>query len=382
MKIFFTWHGAVLPQYRKYMEEIVKNSDVEMTVLMPDVWREAVNVIQVKPQDIHSDFFRVLAGETVRKRGFDGTKFYYKNLKGLISHFRNESYDIIHVYEEPWSLCAFQMFTLKLMFQPRAKFIFQTYENINKNFKLPYNLIELIIFRYSNAALAFSEKIKNVLLEKGFSKDIHLISQGTDPGLFIKKDASDLKRRHNLLNFTIGYVGRMDEAKGIHHLMEAVSRLQDQCSLLLIGGGPFKQQLLHKSNELNIQERTVWLENIANEDLPMYYNIMDVLVLPSVTTARWKEQFGRVLVEAMLCGVPVVGSDSGEIPHVICDAGLIFHEKDVDGLTSALNTMQHNTRFRNDLILRGEKRAREKFTWENMARETVTAYKKILETAA
>ena len=62
----------------------------------------------------------------------------------------------------------------------------------------------------------------------------------------------------------------------------------------------------------------------------------DVLVGPSLTTPRWKEQFGRMLVEAMACGVPVIGSDSGEIPHVIGDAGIVVPEGDRVALCAAI----------------------------------------------
>jgi len=379
MKVFFTWHGAVLSPYRKYMEEIVQNSDAEMTVLFPDEWYEGANLVQIRHQDAGSGFYRTIISRTVRRKGFDGTRFYYRDLKTIISNLRNEAYDIIHVYEEPWSLCALQMLLLKSVFQPKARFIFQSYENIKKSFKFPYNKIESIIFKYSHAALAFSEEIKHVLQDKGFNKNIHLITQGTDTSAFKKKEVSGLRRKYSLQSsFTIGYAGRLSEAKGLSYLMDAFSRLKMPCRLLLIGTGPYKQTLLNKARDLNIHDKIIWLENISNEDISEYYSLMDALVLPSVTTALWKEQFGRVLVEAMLCGVPVIGSDSGEIPHVIGDAGLIFPEKNTDELTRLIETLQQDTKLRQDLIERGKKRAQERFTWKIMAQETVKAYHSIL----
>ena len=66
------------------------------------------------------------------------------------------------------------------------------------------------------------------------------------------------------------------------------------------------------------------LPQIPSDQVAVEMRKLHALVLPSRTTPRWKEQFGRVLIEAMACGVPPVGSDSGEIPHVIDDAGLVF----------------------------------------------------------
>ena len=71
------------------------------------------------------------------------------------------------------------------------------------------------------------------------------------------------------------------------------------------------------------------LTDVGHDDVPEHLNAMDVMCAPSQTTARWREQFGRMLIEAMACGVPVLASRSGEIPHVVGDAGLLVDERDV-----------------------------------------------------
>ncbi len=68
----------------------------------------------------------------------------------------------------------------------------------------------------------------------------------------------------------------------------------------------------------------------------MFMNAIDVFVLPSRTTPRWKEQFGRVIIEAQACGTPVIGSDSGAIPEVVGKGGWIVPERDPPGLANAL----------------------------------------------
>jgi quercetin dioxygenase-like cupin family protein len=86
---------------------------------------------------------------------------------------------------------------------------------------------------------------------------------------------------------------------------------------------------------------------------------LDALVLPSLTRPNWKEQFGRVLVEAMACGVPVVGSDSGEIPRVIGQAGLSFPEGDAGALRASLAELMGSERRRAELGARGRIRVLE-----------------------
>jgi len=104
---------------------------------------------------------------------------------------------------------------------------------------------------------------------------------------------------------------------------------------------------------------------------------MDALVLSSRTLPNWKEQFGRVLVEAMACGVPVIGARSGEIPHVIGDAGLIVPEEDSDALRAGLLQLMQDDELRRDLGRRGRQRVLERFTQAQIAAETVDVYRSL-----
>jgi glycosyltransferase involved in cell wall biosynthesis len=103
-----------------------------------------------------------------------------------------------------------------------------------------------------------------------------------------------------------------------------------------------------------------------------------VLALPSLTTTSWKEQFGRVLQEAMACGIPVVGSDSGEIPHVIGDAGLVTPEGDAAALRDALRRLMDDAHLRHDLGHRGRARVLERFTHARVAAATVEVYRRVM----
>ena len=95
-------------------------------------------------------------------------------------------------------------------------------------------------------------------------------------------------------------------------------------------------------------------------------------------SSNWKEQFGRVLIEAMSCGVPVLGSGSGEIPHVIGDAGLIFPEGDVATLRIAIARIATAPALRADLARRGRARILAEFTQAAIARRHVAVYAAML----
>lgn len=164
--------------------------------------------------------------------------------------------------------------------------------------------------------------------------------------------------------FTVGYAGRLVPEKGIGVLLAAVSRVEG-ARLLIVGDGPLRQEV-ENATGIDVELRT----NVAHDDMARAFADMDVLALPSLTTPRWTEQFGRVLVEALWCGVPVVGSDSGEIPWVIetTGGGLVFAEGDARSLADALTTMRDDPALRARLAANGRRVVEERFSVDASAR--------------
>jgi glycosyltransferase involved in cell wall biosynthesis len=174
--------------------------------------------------------------------------------------------------------------------------------------------------------------------------------------------------RSERATFVIGFAGRLVPEKGLEVLIDAVAGI-DGALVRLVGNGPMLAQLRRHA-----AQRSVALEietTIRHEQMPTAYAGFDVLVLPSLTRPTWSEQFGRVLVEAMWCGVPVVGSDSGEIPWVIgtTEGGLVVPEGDATSLHDALVALRGSPSLRRTLGERGRERVREQFSVEAVARE-------------
>ena len=109
--------------------------------------------------------------------------------------------------------------------------------------------------------------------------------------------------------------------------------------LLLLGSGPDRDRLLGIADRLGLSDRLTVRESVPSTDVAGILASMSMLVLPSRTTPTWKEQFGRVLVEAMAAGVPVIGSSSGAIPEVIGDAGDVVPEGDAGELASRITRL-------------------------------------------
>ena len=144
--------------------------------------------------------------------------------------------------------------------------------------------------------------------------------------------------------------------------------------------GPERGRLERLAREFKIADRVFFEGQIPSTQMPAYYRQLDALVLPSRTLPNWKEQFGRALIEGMACGIPIVGSDSGEIPNVIGDAGLVFQENDAAGLRQTLLELQQKPELRHELGQRGRERVLEHYTQAQIAAQTVQVYREVMST--
>jgi len=176
----------------------------------------------------------------------------------------------------------------------------------------------------------------------------------------------------------VGYAGGLLPEKGVDLLLEAAAGLPGDWEIRLLGAGGERKNLEDLARRLGIADRVNFLGRFPSHRMPEFYRSLDALVLPSRTTPAWKEQFGRVLVEAMSCGVPVIGSDSGAIPSVVGNAGLVFPEGDVEALRQRLLALMEDTELRKRLATAGRQRVLERFTQAAVAEATVAFYEKVL----
>jgi glycosyltransferase involved in cell wall biosynthesis len=165
--------------------------------------------------------------------------------------------------------------------------------------------------------------------------------------------------------FVVGFAGRLVEEKGVHDLIAAVGPLPE-ADLVIVGDGPLRPEVEAAASR---NPRIELLTDVRHARMPSVYERMDVLVLPSRTTPTWTEQFGRVLVEALSLGVPVVGADSGEIPWVVnsTGGGVIFPEGDVAELTRVLRELHARPERRLELGSRGRAAVAETYSMAAVA---------------
>src|SRR5262249_34710089 len=142
--------------------------------------------------------------------------------------------------------------------------------------------------------------------------------------------------------------------------------------------GPMRDQLAAKAHQIHLSDRIHFVGATGHDTLAKYLNCMNVLAVPSLTSFAWKEQFGRVIAEAMACGVPVVGSDSGAIPEVVASAGLVVPERDPKALADAMKIVLCDGQQSAALRERGLRRVQNDLSTQAMARNLVRFYTRVL----
>lgn len=200
----------------------------------------------------------------------------------------------------------------------------------------------------------------------GWRKPITVVPLGTDLA-FRPMDAAALRRSLGLEGgFVVGYFGRVIPDKGVKLLVDALAELPPSFKLLLdmyFEPDSYAEEVVRRAEELGAKDWVVTFD-VPHGEVSRYMNCCDALVLPSVSTPRWKEQYGRVLPEAMACGVPVIGSSSGNIPAMIGDAGIIVPESDPHAIAAALRSLADDRDLYARLVAAGRRRVEEHFSIE------------------
>lgn len=357
--------ACYVAEYRKKLEAMARSPDVELALVVPPYWKSRGRRLVLEPGNAQG--YEMI----VQNPRFNG-HFHFHYYPRLAEHLGRLRPDLVHIDEEPYDFVAYH--ALREARRVGAKALFFTWQNLERRYPFPFGWLEAQMLRRIDGVIAGSEEAAAILRRKGFAGPLFVIPQfGVDPNAFSFRDAEPLYPP-----FVVGYVGRLVEEKGVLSLIRALADLGGRWSLRVLGEGPMHQPMQAEAQRLGIGSRIEFRGTLPSSAMPGFYHGLHALVLPSLTTRRWKEQFGRVLVEAMACGVPVVGSDSGEIPQVIGDAGLVFPEGESEALRRQLRLLIEDGDRRHELARRGRERVLERYTHQRVAEDTLEAYRQVL----
>jgi glycosyltransferase involved in cell wall biosynthesis len=248
--------------------------------------------------------------------------------------------DAIYVNHEPYAVATGQVVAANRA-TLRRPVGFYSCQNLAKRYPFPFSVIERMVYQECRFAFPITEAVSAVLAAKGFAGERVVCPLALDPERYhpALRAGTPPELERGAGEPRIGFVGRLVESKGLRTLAVALADLTDvPWRLVLVGRGSFEERFRELAREGGFLERVQFAGYVPHAETPRWLAALDVLVLPSETQANWTEQFGRVIPEALACGVPVVGSDSGEIPNLIrtSGGGVVFPERNAGALAGAL----------------------------------------------
>ncbi|MEO0648294.1 MAG: hormogonium polysaccharide biosynthesis glycosyltransferase HpsO [Cyanobacteria bacterium J06650_10] len=393
MKILVASHTYIVDLNCEKLRSLTKiDPSVEVTVVVPKKWTPGgVQSKKIETQPREEGRFRVVPVSNFSENN-QGLLSFGADIVSLLRQFNP---DIIQMEQGSKSLGYAELITLNRLLRLKAKNVFFTWWNLPYEVKFPLSLLENYNLRHTDGLVVGNQDGADILKEHGYHGPAIVMPQlGVDERLFKPASQSELAAQHGISpdEFVVGFVGRFVPEKGLITLFNALGQLQNKLQtqkpwkLLLLGRGELKDQLSQLATDLGIAQRIIWIESVPHADVPRYINLMDTLILPSETTYQfktlsavgWKEQFGHVIIEAMACRVPVIGSDSGEIPYVIKEDGLVFPEGQADVLAEKISLLIEQPEEQQCLAERGYQRAMKEYTNDALAARLLEFYRQIL----
>jgi glycosyltransferase involved in cell wall biosynthesis len=289
---------------------------------------------------------------------------WYPSLAGILKSFKP---DIIDLWQEPWGLVSAHACWLRNRLLPNARIIMESEQNITKAWPPPFRWFEAYTMANANFAVGRSRGVLQVLRGKGYGGPACVVGNAADTELFHPMDRAECKKALGLSGFTVGYAGRLVERKGLMDMVDALSHCPGELTMVFIGDGEYKPALEERVRETGAGDRVRFLPARPLRELPPVMNALDAFILPSWSVPSWKEQFGRVIIEAHACGTPVIGSDSGAIPDVVGDGGIIYPERDPQGLAAAIIELRANPARAREMGEAGRAQVEANYTWRQVA---------------
>jgi glycosyltransferase involved in cell wall biosynthesis len=369
-------HSYVVALNRRLAHEMARVGDEwEVTAVSPAFLHGDLRPISVEPYEGEACDLETVPLHFTRRAH---SMLYGRRLKEILQR----RWDIVHCWEEPYVLSAGQ---IARWTPPDTPFVFWTAQNLPKRYPPPFSFVERYCVDRCAAWMACGQSVVDALGPRGYAAKPHrVIPLGVDVEHF-QHNASARRRIRERLDWNdeipvIGYLGRFVAEKGLPLLMRALDAVETPWRAMFVGGGPMERQLRDWAAHHGDRVRVV--TGVPHDAVPAHLSAMDVLCAPSQTGRRWREQQGRMIIEAFATGVPVISSDSGEIPHVVADAGIVLPESSLDKWTHAIATLLSSPERRRELSERGLERAHRVYSWPVIARAHIALFDEILDTRA
>ena len=239
-------------------------------------------------------------------------------------------------------------------------------------YKVSERLLAPLLARLCDLQIHTGGYFAKQVMEWGALEDkVKVIHNGANPEVFSPDVKPAEFDKNGLIIFT---ARRLVKKNGLEHLIEAISYVlkEEECHLLIAGGGPEKERLKSLGERLGVSEHVTFLGMLPHEQIPPYISLADMIVVPSLIEAS-----SLFVLEAMSMGKPVIATDTGGIPEIINNgSGVLVEPSDAKELAEKI-LLLFDKKERDELGDNAQ-RAAMGFTWEEAAKRTEREYLRIL----
>jgi glycosyltransferase involved in cell wall biosynthesis len=365
-RVLIASHTYAEPSTRGKLRALAAHG-LDLTVAVPQQWRDPVlgrlresswerqQALELFPIPVQQP------GDVLRARF---------GARALATLVRDKRPELIQIEAEPETSLAAQV--VRLASHLRVPAVLATTANVDGDRSWLGGLRRRRTLRRLRGALAASAGAARLVRRDAPGLPVEIVpTQGT------AAPAAPAHLEHEGL--AIGFVGRLVQQRGLDTLLQALAQHRHAAwRLTIVGEGPERERLEHLASELRLAARIRWAGA-----LPLLRELwpeMDILVVPSRPTAGWNEPTGEAVAEAMAHEVPVIGSDTGVLPELIADGGLVTPPGEAGALAEALGQL-FDPAVRGTMARAARARALRLFSNEAVAERTLAFWHSLLDTA-
>ena len=350
--------------------ELARRPGLDVTVVAPSRFFELGRWMEAERPAAPEYRLEVLPVALPLVRGQRHAYFYPR---GLVRLMRSLRPDVVDLWEEPYSAVSTQVALARRAVASGAPLVLNPSQQAVKRQPPPFRWGERYVVRAASYVVGRSPESVAVVEAKGYRGPSTVIGHGIELGFLGPRDRAASRRELGLPDDgpMVSFAGRLVPDKGVDVLLDAVARTPG-LSALIVGEGPAGGALRAHAARLGIEDRVRFHAPLPMERVAVAFTAGDVVAMPSR-----HEPWGRVAVEAMACGVPLVAGAAGHLPALVGDHGRLVRPGDADDLARALReAIEEPEPARSERVARAREYAAS-FSWAALAERWEAVYREV-----
>ncbi|MBA3927627.1 glycosyltransferase family 4 protein [Listeria rustica] len=329
------------------------------------------------PEEEYIGNIRIVRVKVSNRRKIRALEFMYKGRRKIKELLKENTFQVIH-----WHKLIADSIITKIPFDGVKIFTNHSSTFLNWYERKKFGRCRFLLGHMDGViapSLELTSKIGTIFPDKPALN----ISNGVDVSKFypdtMMRGIMRMQLGYNSSDKVVMIARRLEEKNGVMYFTQSIPKMVDNdptIQILIVGSGSQEVAIRTFIEEKNLEERVTIIPGVMNPEMPYYFNVADLVVLPSLMEAT-----SIAGLEAMACGKPLVGTDVGGIPEIITphETGLLVPARSAEALANGVLEMLVDENKRLDMGEKALQSVQENFAWSEIARKTVAFYQQHLK---